>query len=94
MTIENPFFADKPFADPQTIDEIAQNDIVDIHNAAEAGAISNIQAKDQMDTVEQTRISVGEGWFDRYGPPPPELDFLYEGTDRYWEVPVEDRTKQ
>lgn len=91
MGIENPFLVDSPFRDPATIDEIAQNDIVEIHNQAELGLISRSDAKDQMDEVEKARVAVGEGWFDRYGPPPPELDYLYEGEDRYWEKDVKDR---
>lgn len=44
-----------------------------------------------MDRVEKTRIAVGDGWFDRYGPPPEELQDLYEGDERYWEIPPEKR---
>lgn len=87
MSIENPFFVDPPYKDPQTVSEIAQNDIAEIHNLAEAGEISVEEAKDRMDAVEKMRVEVGDGWFDRYGPPPPELDYLWEGDERYWERP-------
>ena len=71
--------------DPQTIDEITQNEIVTIHNEREAGLITALEAKERMDAIEQVRIGVGEGWFDIYGPPSPELDHLFEEEDRYWE---------
>jgi len=91
MTIENPFYVDPPYKDPNTIGEMAANAQVDIHNRAEAGAITGDEAYLQMHALDESLVRAGDGWFDRYGPPPPELDFLYEGEERYWDVKPEDR---
>jgi len=82
---------DLPYDDPQTIAEMAQNDKTALHNAAETGLISDAEAKDAIDEVEQTNILNGDGWFDRYGPPPVELQYLYDGQERYWEIDPKDR---
>ncbi len=86
-----PFIVEPFYKDPSTIPEMASNMIVQIHNSTELGEISAVEAQERMDKVEEMRIAVGDGWFDRYGPPPPELDHLFVGEDRYWERGAGDR---
>lgn len=73
-----PFFADKPFANPTDISELAQNAISELFNQAQAGLIPWSEAKVEMDALETVRSEVGDDWFDRYGPRDPEFDCLFE----------------
>ncbi len=91
LDAEPPFVAGLPFEDPKTIEEQAENDRVRIHNLTELGLITMAESQELIAAVEGLLIGVGEGFFDRYGPPPAELDYLYEGDDRYWEKPVGER---
>jgi hypothetical protein len=61
------------FKDPDTISEMAANEKAEIFNAMRAGFIPATVARTEMDTVEQLQEKAGDGWFERYGSPPPEL---------------------
>lgn len=61
-----------------TIGEIAAYDTVEVRRDLELGRIDISVAKARVDALEELREAAGDGWFDRHGPPPPELAHLYE----------------
>ena len=91
MAPEPPHFVDTPYPDAQTIYEITQNEIIVVYNAAELGLTSAMDASAAIDQIEKVRILAGDGWFDRYGPPPDELLYLYTPEERYWLIDPKDR---
>jgi len=78
MSSPEEIFAQPFHEDPQTVSEYLQNEAADTFNNMRAGFMPVAFAKQHMDAIEDMLTANGNGWFDRYGPPPPELADLYE----------------
>jgi lysyl-tRNA synthetase class I len=61
------------YEDPANIAQMAANEKAQIFNAMRAGIIPATVAKEEMDQIERLQEDAGNGWFNRYGPPPVEL---------------------
>lgn len=70
MEPEPPQVYDLPYLDPQTPAELAANAVVVLHNRAEIGDISDEEAYMGVHAIGDTEAEMGDGWHDRYGPPP------------------------
>ena len=70
MEPEPPKIMDAPYPDPQTPSEYVANAAAVISNKAELGEISEMEASLELQKLEDMRSEWGDGWHDRYGPPP------------------------